>query len=300
MMARLMEKQAEKVLRSRFLDLSSRHAAKSNEGSTGKIHSLSTFHRYNQALGQAGKWMRLKHGLSKIDKMTPDLAKAYLEYRRTEGIGQKQLDNDRNAMQFMTGKLDRVMSDQKPNLESRAYSRDEAERIAVRQSDRNSLATRIAHDAGLRAHELLTLQPADEAGPTHARQWRSDLFQGRTGVRYVVTGKGGLFREVLLSDELSKALEDRRLDEPRCVSDRGIHYEVRYDVSGGQRWSKSFSKRSMTELGHSKGAHGLRHGYAQSRLDTLRERGLSDKDAKQIISQELGHFREQIVEIYLR
>lgn len=46
-----------------------------------------------------------------------------------------------------------------------------------------------------------------------------------------------------------------------------------------------------TELGFSHGAHGLRHGYAQSRLATLRELGLSDKDAKQIISQEMGHFR---------
>lgn len=299
-MARLMEKQAEKILRSRFLDLSSRHAAKSGIGSTGKIHSLSTFHRYSQALGQAGKWMRIKHDLSKIDEMTPDLAQAYLVCRRDAGIGQKQLDNDRNAMQFMTGKLDRMKATVESPKESRAYSREEVDRIARRQSDGNGLATRIAHDAGLRAHELLTLRRTDEDSPSKSREWRLDRFLGRSGERYVVTGKGGLSREVLLSHELSRALEARRLDEPRQVTDREIHYQSHYDIGGGRTWSNGFSKRSMTELGFSRGAHGLRHGYAHERFAELQARGLSEQDAKTILSQELGHFRVEIIDTYLR
>jgi len=297
---RLMETQARKLLTSRFLDLSSRHAAKSHGGSTGKIHSLSTFQRYSQALGQAGKWMRQNHNLMLIDKMTPDLAKAYLVYRRDEGIGQKQLDNDRNAMQFMTGKLARVIAWDKGSKESRSYSRDEMERIANRQKGHNALATRIAYDAGLRAHELLTLRRADEDAPSSSRAWRSDRFLGRTGERYVVTGKGGLAREVLLSHGLSLALEARRLDEPRQVTDREIHYQSHYNIGGGCAWSNSFSKSSKTELGLSRGAHGVRHGYAQSRFAEMKGRGLSDKDAKQILAQELGHFRIEIVEVYLR
>ena len=85
----LIQTQARKVLANRFLDLSSRHAAKTGFGSTGRIHSLSTFHRYSQALGQAGKWMRIHHGLSKIEKITPDLARSYLAYRQSSGIGRE-------------------------------------------------------------------------------------------------------------------------------------------------------------------------------------------------------------------
>ncbi|MGI9449740.1 MAG: site-specific integrase, partial [Geminicoccaceae bacterium] len=188
----------------------------------------------------------------------------------------------------------------KPDQQSRAYSKDEAERIANGQAAHNALATRIAYDAGLRAHELLTLRRSDEAGPTRARQWRSDLFQGRTGVRYVVTGKGGLSREVMLSHGLSLALEGRRLGAPRWVRDRKINYQSHYAIGGGHGWSNSFTKRSKTEFGHSRGAHGLRHGFAQSRFATLKARASSEKDAKQILSQELGHFREEIVEVYLR
>ncbi len=296
----LIQTQARKVLANRFLDLSSRHAAKTGFGSTGKIHSVSTFKTYSRVLGRAGKWIRIKHGLSKIDKMTPEMAQAYLAHRRAEGIGQKQLDNDRVSMQFMTGKLDRVRAIETPKLESRVYSKAEMERIANRQDPHNALATRLAYDAGLRAHELHTLRRADEAFPSKAREWHVDRFQGRSGVRYVVTGKGGLAREVLVSHELSRALETRRLDQPRQVTDREIHYQSHYNIGGGLAWSKSFTKRSQTELGESRGAHGLRHGYAQTRYAELKDRGLSTKDAKRILSQELGHFRVQVVETYLR
>ena len=65
-------------------------------------------------------------------------------------------------------------------------------------------------------------------------------------------------------------------------------------------WSKSFTLRSKRELGFSRGAHGLRHGYAQARLSALKSRGLNEGIAKTILSQELGHFRKEIVEVYLR
>ena len=45
----------------------------------------------------------------------------------------------------------------------RAYTRDQMQAIAARQDERNALSTRIAYDSGVRAHELLTLRPADEA-----------------------------------------------------------------------------------------------------------------------------------------
>ena len=297
---RLMETQARKVLCSRFLDLTSRHIAKSGEDQPRKIHSQSTFRIYSRALGKAGTWCRQKYNLLFIAKMTPEMASAYLEHRRSQDIGQKQLDNDRNAMGFMVGDLARVKALGEAPKESRAYSRDEAERIAARQAPHNALATRIAYDAGLRAHELHTLRRTDEASASPHRAWRPDRFLGRRGVCYVVTGKGGLLREVMLSHGLSMALEARRLAEPRPVTDRGIHYQSHYDIGGGMAFSKSFTTCSKRELGFSHGAHGVRHSYAQSRFATLLARGLSDDHAKDILCQELGHFRREIVDEYLR
>ena len=95
-------------------------------------------------------------------------------------------------------------------------------------------------------------------------------------------------------------MEARRLDEPRQVTDRQIHYQSYYDIGGGRTWSNGFSKRSQTELGLSRGAHGLRHGCAHERFAELQARGLSEQDAKMILSQELGHFRVEIIDTYLR
>ena len=53
-------------------------------------------------------------------------------------------------------------------------------------------------------------------------------------------------------------------------------------------------------LGWSEGAHGLRHSYAQERLRELQRQGLRWEYALETVSQEMGHFRPQITEVYLR
>jgi integrase len=45
--------------------------------------------------------------------------------------------------------------------------------------------------------------------------------------------------------------------------------------------------------------HGLRYKYAQDRYQTLKNQGFSDKMAKATVSRELGHFREDITNVYL-
>jgi hypothetical protein len=61
-----------------------------------------------------------------------------------------------------------------------------------------SLATQLAYAAGLRAHELLTLQRLEQRTASTHRQWSSQRFLGRKGEVYTVVGKGGLIREVLI------------------------------------------------------------------------------------------------------
>lgn len=301
-----MEEQAAGVLR-QHLDLSSRHAAKIEAGvkgtrSSGRIHSLETFEKYSNCLKLAGEWARDAHGLRHLSQMTAGQAQEYLEHRAAGGVGQKQLDADRNALEFLVGKdsLERVVSLAKAAPKGRAYTPWQAVAVMRAQDAQNALATRIAHEAGLRGHELLTLRRAGEARPSKHRSWRPERFAGREGVRYVVTGKGGLRREVLLSHETAERLEARRLDAPREVADRGVRYAQVYDVNGGNRWSSSFTAASRRALGWSAGAHGLRHAYAQERMEELLGLGFRYHEARDILSQELGHFRGDIVETYLR
>lgn len=273
----------------------------------GVLQSIGTVRNYEQALTRIAEYAqenRLEGGLR---GMTAEQVVAYLE-QRGEAVGQKTLDMERQAAQSMlqhvTGRLEPgerlpvVKSEHEQVLSSRAYTTEQTHLIAAAQTERNALATKIAHSAGLRAHELLTLRPAAERAADE-RPTAEEKFSGRDGQRYTVEGKGGLCREVLIPHHLAERLEAHRLDSPQAVTDRGIHYQQHYAIGGGQRWSASFSAASQRALGWSSGAHGLRHSYAQERMSEL-QRELPRDEALRVVSQELGHFRPEITEVYLR
>ena len=145
------------------------------------------------------------------------------------------------------------------------------------------------------------MRPTSER-PADPRPARDEKFAVRDHhhARYTVAGKGGLVREISLPRALADRLEATRLDEPQRITDRDVFYQQHYAIGGGQRWSNSWSQASNAALGWSNGAHGLRHSYAQERLGELQRNGLSYRDALEIVSQEMGHFRHSITETYLR
>ncbi|PST98654.1 integrase, partial [Photobacterium gaetbulicola] len=231
----------------------------------------------------------------------------YLTDRATE-VGQKTLDMERQAIQSMmqnvtgklgqTEKLDVIKSEQQQILTSRSYTPEQARMVANAQTERNALATEIAYAAGLRAHELHTIQRIEDRRPD-IRESHDAKFAHRDGVRYTVDGKGGLVREVLLPKDLSDRLEARRLEQPQQITDRGVNYTSHYDINGGNRWSSSFTTASNRALNWSAGAHGLRHSYAQERMNEL-QRSLPYEQALKVVSLEMGHIRAEITEVYLR
>lgn len=274
---------------------------------SGAIQSLRTADNYRQALTQVCRFVKSER-LGSLRDLTPEQAISYLEMRGEE-IGQKTLDQERHAiqamMQHLTNKLDvkahlpSVKSDYQQILTSRSYTTQQVAMVAEAQRDMNSLSTQIAHAAGLRGHELLTLRRIEERDPS-SRPALAEKFQGREGERYTVKGKGGLVREVCIPKHLAQQLETRRLESPIKVTDRTVHYAQHYDINGGKKWSSSFTQASNRALGWSTGAHGLRHSYAQERMHELQSAGMNRNLALEVVSQEMGHFRPEITETYLR
>ena len=235
-----------------------------------------------------------------LSSVTMQEAQQYLA-ERAGMVAQKTLDLDRQAIQMhLGGQLEVIKSNLTTCLSTRSYTTAQIERIASAQSERHSLATQIAYDSGLRAHELLTLRPAEERQASTHRQWSADRFIGRTGQHYTVEGKGGLVREVMVSNQLAARLEGKRLAKSKQITDRGVKYTQHYDIGGGRAWSQSFSVACKRELGFSNGAHGLRHSYAQSRMKELQTSGMLYNEAKGTVAQEVGHFDKETTEAYLR
>jgi len=272
----------------------------------GAIKSVGSFRNYEQALTQIAQSFK-ENGLPSINNLTPQQATEYLVDRATQ-VQQPTLNLERQAMQKVMQHYNHqlapketlpvVKSELQTIQASRAYTPEQIREVLVHQTPHNAISTEIAHAAGLRAHELLTIKPMAERAPD-VRPAHEAKFEGREGVSYTVTGKGGLTREIQLPRELSERLEGYRLPEPEKVTDRGVHYERSYEIGGGNAWSSSFTRASQRGIGRSSGAHGLRHSYAQERMNELRYEYVRE-ERLQIVSQEMGHFRPEITEVYLR
>lgn len=273
----------------------SRHSNRND----GKVRSIRTARNYEQALAGLSTWLK-EHRLGSLRGLDRDMALRYLD-ERAEMVKQPTLDLDRQAIQaLLGGQLPRIKSELETALSGRAYTVAQLSAITAAQTERHALATELASACGLRAHELLTIRRIDEQTPSQHRTWRLDLHTGREGQPYNVTGKGGLRRAIVIPINLADRLEARRLAQPALVIDRGVKYETRYDIGGGQAWSSSFGAASKRVLGWSTGAHGCRHSYAQARMDDLQGAGYRYQDALLVVSQEMGHFRPSITEVYLR
>ncbi|MFP3567714.1 hypothetical protein [Paraburkholderia sp. SIMBA_030] len=249
------------------------------------------------------------------ERVTVQAERRFLEWREENGLDLDGPYLEREVMEFMQEyaeihvqsdvdttriALSRVLSLWLPPVESlietvrqgRATQWDEVTAIASHQHEKNALATLIAYDAGLRASELTMLRRWDEIEPSGHRTWCESMFLGREDVVLMVSpGKGGLRRPAALSRCLADALEKRRRSTPGIIIDRGVRRESVYDIGGGQAFSQSYSSASLRALGHSTGAHGLRHAYAQRRVRELMALGYEFMQAVQLVSVELGHFR---------
>lgn len=271
-----------------------------NHKDEGKIHAVRTAQAYTQVLKGFTVFIQ-ENRLGDLRTATTHMAQMYLSERQEAGLSQKTLDQCRQALQcHLQRPLERIQALEKTVLSSRSYTSQQIQAIAALQSAKNGLSTEIVHAAGLRAHELLTLRHISEQAASSHREWGLDRFNGRDGERYSVTGKGGLVREIMIPQNLVGRLEATRLNVPKSVTDRGVHYLQRYDIAGGKNWSTSFSRVSVSALGWSNGGHGLRHSYAQERMSELQGAGYSRNDALGVVAQELGHFSASTSEAYLR
>ncbi len=252
------------------------------------IRSLGTESKYKSCITVFLKWCRT-NGFN-TSHITADVGLLFLQQGANKW-SQKTLDGYRQALNLVFGlELEYVLSGKPTILYPRAYRIEQILFLMQKASNDLSLSIAISAFAGLRALELDTICSSNELSEDD-RDWIAQRFEGMdSGVSYVVTGKGGLRRKIFLSVVLSQEMELRRLEYPTKKTSRKIHYTKRYDLTGGQMFSQQFSRLSKSVFGWSTGAHGLRHTYAQSRLDYLQRQGYAWRDALEIVSQEMGHF----------
>ncbi|MFM2666597.1 integrase [Vibrio mediterranei] len=289
-----LEAQAERFYRHYYYGL-----GKVKSEAPDKIRSVSTYAHHIEITALIMERL----GVKRIKHITADMANHYIESQKNK-MAARSLENQRTYLQRIVDIYDAgnkviINGDLTPRKwGNRAYTYEQVATLMTHQQPRMQLSTALAYSAGLRAQELLTLRRLDEAAPSKERAWLEERFKGLDGVKYIVTGKGGLRREVLLPTKLAELLELQRRPEPKVVEDRKVKIVTYYDITGGKKFSDAFSQLSKSVLGWSHGAHGLRYSYAQDRVNhTVPYETYETK--KEIVSQELGHFRKDITTHYL-
>lgn len=267
----------------------------------GLVHSLGTLRAYKCALLKVSKWLRNRFGVELVD-LDEELSHLYLEERAAE-VGQSAVNLDRQAMQVLVGPMEVVKAVDPSNAlatRTRAYTADQVDLLSGFAPPRLLLPIRIGRESGPRGEELLTLRRREERPPSR-RSWDPERFVLFGDYRlYTVHGKGGLVREIALSPEAARELEALRRPTPVTIKDRGIEIESYYSIPGGQALSQAFGELSYRVFGWSNGFHGLRHSYAQRRIAQMMEGGYCFARAREIGSQELGHFDPRSMNHYLR
>jgi integrase len=282
---------------------------KENAKKSGKISSVGTERIVRQCFYNYLQWCER-------NEIHPDFRGSainsilYLE-EQSKRVKQKTLDQKRQALQHIFHqKLPNITSSEASVYCKRSYDFDEVNSILLRQHPKNRITTLLSFHSGIRAHEAATILPINERSISTHREWDSRRFKGFPEHKiYSVIGKGGLIREIAVPLWLAFELEENRI-QTITVKDREINYSLNYDIGFGQAWSESFSSASKRALGLSRGAHGLRHSYCKARLEILMNELKANKDqikcsnlkedALLILSQELGHFRMDIVFYYLK
>lgn len=275
------------------------------------IESCGSINAYEESLKIAAKYCNKELGCS-LKEMTKEQVVDYLTIRKDK-VKQKTLNKDRlgleKILQHVTGKLGKkekitfVISSIESTQTSRIYTDKQIDLICERLSERNELAVRIIAESGLRVSETLEIEKRQNREPTkRPNKIQVEKFKGthkENKVEYTIKGKGGLIRNFYVSKELSARMESKQLSEPKLYKSHGTNRFTNYDIGGGNALSKAFTTASQKALGWSRGIHGLRHSYVQNRIKDLVHH-VPYHEAKAIVSQEVGHFRPDITDTYLR
>lgn len=244
--------------------------------------------------------------------------RAYAEYLKEMGFSPATIQSDLSGIRFfhrLSGSKNKLSDNKSLNLpkrsvgvENRAWLPEEKEK-----------ARAIAEEMG-RADVVIAIDFADSLGLRVSEICTTRIeylmAANRTGIFVVPKGKGGQSRPIMLNPD-QRALIAKYVEYAKAIGLRPGDYLISSSEKHGvldakrslQNWMSYSREKFMVkdrdkiiEKGKKKrhatiSWHGLRHGYAQkTHADALIE---NPKQAKKIVSENLGHHRFTVTRIYL-
>lgn len=264
-----------------------------------KVGSFKTRERYAKAFKRFMVFLSDEYHLQKLSNISEKHILSYLEYMQKKGLAASTVKTELAAIRFFHDNMPYTRNDLPTNeslqLKKRSFGgvdRTWTNRefniivgIAIenRHNDFASIMT-LARYAGLRLEECFRIDTNDT---------KRALEKGRLYVK----GKGGLTRYVPINESIGVVLRNTLKTTPVGQklfvrpSDK-THLAMKRLQCFIAYHRKRFTDRRIT-------FHGLRHTYAHEQYDKLIQQGYSDYKARKLVSELLGHHRDDVTRIYL-
>lgn len=241
--------------------------------------------------------------LQNLNNIKPKHLYAYVEFMQDVGYSTSYVTTNLSAFRFFYDQVGNDSSKLPDNNKLGVISRSKEERIGdnkawspleiesfikyandvgeVRYGD----MVRLSSQMGLRIHKVCRLDKS------HLRQ---ALEEGKIFIK----GKGGLVRDVSVRDKtlIQKLYDNTQRGEKVFINKGDQTHKV---IKNIQLFIYNNQDKFALDKNKQLTFHGVRHFYCQNRYMELVRSGLTDLQARKIVSRELGHHRVSITDIYL-
>jgi len=246
---------------------SDRKSLESGHKVSTKLHSVKSIINLRRELTDLAAYAKVEHGVGKIDKIDASIVRSWIAGKdigyRTASNYLSNLNKIADHLSISRQEVAEIRQELSPQLPRPAKDRRSYKHLdRLQVAERSMPAMRLQRDYGLRA-----------GAATHINLDKQ--LHGNV-LRY--QEKGGKWSKKVLDKDLVSQLHKNAQNGLYSVNYKTYTRDLRQGIENlGEEWH---------------GTHGLRHSYAQRRLEegaTLAE-----------VSAEMGHVREEITLAYLR
>ncbi|MCD4713268.1 MAG: tyrosine-type recombinase/integrase [Clostridiales bacterium] len=264
--------------------------------------SFKTRETYKERMDMFAKFLAVEYRKQNIKKISNEHLTHYAKYLQEVGLSTSYVTTSMSAIRYFykkaVGERFKIKSNKALGVNCRAKEERIGRNRAINDQDYAVLLAKTRSDdlkeyeygvklgmiLGVRIHEFYRIRVS---------QIKKTLKLGLIEIK----GKGGFVRTNPVGAEakalLIEVLKDNASDNDRVfvMKNEKTHEKI--------KTFEDYIRNTRDEFGNEYTYHSLRHRYAQKLYAELKSRGVSEYEARMIVSRRLGHNRVDISATYL-
>lgn len=268
-----------------------------------KVGSFKTRERYGKAFKRFMVFVAKQYHLQKLSNISDKHIFSYVDHMQKKKLSASTIKTDLAAIRFFHDQMPQTRyvlpSNEELSLDRRKFGgidrtwsqgefiRMQAKAMALGAKDYLAIMT-LGRYAGLRLEECYRIDTKDA---------RNALKTGLLRVK----GKGGLQRDVPINESIKIVLKEAlNITTPGHKLFVAPNDKTHLAMKRFQAFI-AYYRRSIQDDNHKHSItfHGLRHTYAHEKFEEFVSNGHNKYEARKMVSELLGHHRDDVTRIYL-